>query len=103
MGDVLDVDCGGLVEKAYFDVYPEDDDSVFNGAWSNYPLFDSGIVVVSGIGQGLYVLRVGTKFPDDDDEEERGGRRGQWVDERTGECNVEIDEDDEGDDCGVVK
>ena len=111
--DVLDVDCSGLFKKVYFDVYPEDNDSDFNGAWSNYPFFDSGIVMVSGIEQGLYVLRVDTKFPDDDDEEEICGRRNQWVDERTGECNVEIDKDDEGsvtsgggskgDDCGVVK
>jgi hypothetical protein len=28
-----------LQEVAYFDIYPEDDDNEFNGAWSNYPYF----------------------------------------------------------------
>ena len=29
----------------------------FNGTWSNYPYFDSGTVIASGIEQGLFVLR----------------------------------------------
>jgi choice-of-anchor B domain-containing protein len=48
---------GKLAETGFFDVYPEDDDPEFNGAWSNYPYFPSGVVVVSGIEQGLFVLR----------------------------------------------
>jgi hypothetical protein len=48
---------GELEEVAFFDVYPEDDEAEFNGAWSVYPYFESGIVIVSGIEQGLFVLR----------------------------------------------
>jgi choice-of-anchor B domain-containing protein len=48
---------GRLSEVGFFDVYPQDDEPEFNGAWSNYPYFDSGIVIVSGIEQGLFVLR----------------------------------------------
>ena len=48
---------GSLSEIGYFDIYPADDASQFNAAWSNYPYFESGTVVVSGIEQGLYVLR----------------------------------------------
>ncbi len=48
---------GELREVAFFDVYPPDDEAEFNGAWSVYPYFDSGIVIVSGIEQGLFVLR----------------------------------------------
>jgi hypothetical protein len=33
------------------------DAPAFNGAWSNYPYFDSGVVIVSGIEQGLFILR----------------------------------------------
>lgn len=44
-------------EVAFFDIYPADDAASFNGAWSNYPFFRSGVVVVSGIEQGLFVLR----------------------------------------------
>jgi len=44
-------------EVAYFDIYPADDNASFNGAWGNYPFFASGLVVVSGIEQGLFILR----------------------------------------------
>ncbi|MBA2693950.1 MAG: choice-of-anchor B family protein [Rubrobacter sp.] len=47
---------GQLEEIGFFDIYPEDDEAAFNGAWSNYPYFDGGIVAVSGIEQGLFVL-----------------------------------------------
>ena len=45
-----------LSEVAFFDIYPDDDDPTFNGAWGNYPFFDSGVVIVSGREQGLFVL-----------------------------------------------
>ncbi len=48
---------GELREVAFFDVYPAGDEAEFNGAWSCYPYFASGIVIVSGIEQGLFVLR----------------------------------------------
>ncbi len=51
------VSSGQLTEVAYFDVYPASNSAQFNGAWSNYPYFDSGVVIVSGIEQGLFVLR----------------------------------------------
>lgn len=47
---------GALDLTAFFDVYPEDDASEFNGAWSVYPYFPSGVIAVSGIEQGLFVL-----------------------------------------------
>jgi choice-of-anchor B domain-containing protein len=49
-------DSGALSEFGYFDIYPSSDSARFNGAWSTYPYFDSGVVVVSGIEQGLFVL-----------------------------------------------
>jgi hypothetical protein len=50
-------------EVAYFDVYPVDDQALFNGTWSNYPYFASGTVVASGIEQGLFVLRPQISLP----------------------------------------
>ena len=55
--DITDIANGNLSEEAFFDIYPDDDSPDFNGAWSNYPFFNSGIVIVSGEEQGLFVLR----------------------------------------------
>jgi choice-of-anchor B domain-containing protein len=48
---------GQLSQFGYFDIYPADNNTNFNGAWSTYPYFPSGNVVVSGIEQGLFVVR----------------------------------------------
>lgn len=45
------------VEVAFFDTYTPNDGFSFSGAWSNYPFFDSGVVIVSSIGEGLFVLQ----------------------------------------------
>jgi hypothetical protein len=29
----------------------------YNGAWSNYPFFKSGVVIVNSIEQGLFVVK----------------------------------------------
>lgn len=48
---------GILNEAAFFDIYPQSDAASFNGAWGNYPYFKSGNIIVSGINEGLFVLR----------------------------------------------
>jgi choice-of-anchor B domain-containing protein len=55
--DISDVANANLTEVAYFDIYPSNDAASFNGAWNNYPFFASGNVIVSGMEQGLFVLR----------------------------------------------
>ena len=55
IGDIADV---SLEEIAFFDLYPANDKPKFNGAWSVYPFFESGTIIVSGREQGLYVLRL---------------------------------------------
>ena len=44
-------------EVAYFDSYPANNSANFNGAWSNYPFFESGNVIVSNIEGGLFIVR----------------------------------------------
>ncbi len=46
------------VEIAYFDTFPNSDAAQFNGAWSVYPFFPSGTVIVSDIERGLFILDV---------------------------------------------
>lgn len=54
--DISDIANGNLSEVGFFDVWPADDGTHFSGAWSVYPFFGSGVVVLSGIEQGLFVL-----------------------------------------------
>ncbi len=50
---------GELPRVAFFDTYPEAaPDPIFAGTWSNYPYFDSGTIAVTGIGEGLFLLRL---------------------------------------------
>jgi choice-of-anchor B domain-containing protein len=52
------VPSGDLQEVAWFDVYPENDNATFEGGtWSNYAWFDKGVVGVSSIDRGLFVLK----------------------------------------------
>jgi choice-of-anchor B domain-containing protein len=44
-------------QVGFFDVHPANNNASFNGTWSNYPYFDSGVVIVSSIERGLFVLR----------------------------------------------
>jgi choice-of-anchor B domain-containing protein len=55
--DAGDIALGALREVGFFDIYPTDDNPNFNGAWTSYPFFASGSVIVNGIEQGLFVVR----------------------------------------------
>jgi choice-of-anchor B domain-containing protein len=56
---VLDIsDPGRPVPVGHFDTVPWGDDVPgFDGSWSNYPFFQSGIVVVTSGREGVFVLR----------------------------------------------
>ncbi|MEL7450026.1 MAG: choice-of-anchor B family protein, partial [Pseudomonadota bacterium] len=55
--DLEDIANGNLSETGFFDIYPSNDAANFNGSWSIYPFFESGVVVASNIEQGLLVIR----------------------------------------------
>ena len=46
------------IEVGFFDTFPANNDPGFEGAWSNYPFFPSGTVIVSDRSGGLFVLDV---------------------------------------------
>src|SRR5918997_1157993 len=51
--DTSQVSSGTLSEVGFFDVYPPDDAAEFNGSWSTFHYYDSNIVVISALEQGL--------------------------------------------------
>ena len=47
------------VQLGYFDTAPDETDTPgFGGSWSNYPFFESGIVLATSGQQGLFVFRI---------------------------------------------
>ena len=49
------------VEIGFFDTFPSSNNSSFNGAWGVYPFLPSGLILLSDINSGLYVLKDNTK------------------------------------------
>ncbi|MGD1915022.1 MAG: choice-of-anchor B family protein [Phycisphaerales bacterium] len=54
----LSVDPVNPTEIAWFDTFPDGDQPSFNGAWGTYPYLDSGIVLISDIERGLFIVDV---------------------------------------------
>ncbi len=47
-----------MTEVAYFDTYPDTQfPSNFGGAWNVYPFFDNGMVMVSDVNRGVFILK----------------------------------------------
>jgi choice-of-anchor B domain-containing protein len=55
---VLDIaDPENPVEVGYFDTSPYHEGPGFSGAWSTYPFFESGTVLVTSLQEGLFLLK----------------------------------------------
>lgn len=52
-GDLANLE---VSEVAFFDTYPANDATVFDGAWSAYPYLPSGNIIVNDTANGLFVL-----------------------------------------------
>ena len=55
---------GLMTEVGFFDLYPSSDGAGFNGTWSNYPYFASGVIAVSHIEEGLFLLSLSGNISD---------------------------------------
>jgi choice-of-anchor B domain-containing protein len=55
--DLKKVAKGKITEVGFFDVVPQSDAADFDGSWGVYPYLPSGNVLISGMGQGLFVVR----------------------------------------------
>lgn len=51
------IEQNSLEQVGFFDTFPLDDNRKFDGSWSNYPFFDSGLVIVSDMSNGLFIVR----------------------------------------------
>lgn len=57
---VADISGGGLngiTDIGFFDSFPENDATEFNGVWSVYPYFESGNIIISDVTNGFFVIR----------------------------------------------
>lgn len=55
--DISGLGSNTLTEVGFFDTFPASNGASFNGAWSVYPYFPSGNVIVSDINNGFFVIR----------------------------------------------
>ena len=57
MIDLANITSGSISEMGFFDTYPENNATSFNGVWNVYPFFPSGNIIVSDIDNGFFVIR----------------------------------------------
>ena len=57
MLDISDIENKTITEVGFFDTYPNNNSTAFNGAWNVYPYFPSENIIVSDIDNGFFVIR----------------------------------------------
>jgi len=55
--DLSDVSEGEVEEVGYFDTTPNKSGSGNDGVWGVYPYFSSGVVVISSVDEGVFIVR----------------------------------------------
>lgn len=55
--DISNIGNQSMTEIGFFDTHPENDNASFNGAWSVYPYFPSGNIIISDINRGLFIVK----------------------------------------------
>lgn len=55
--DISDISNGNMTEEGFFDTYPANNNASFSGAWSVYPYFESGNIVISDINRGFFLVK----------------------------------------------
>ena len=55
--DISEVQNKTIFEKGFFDTYPSDNNPKFKGVWSIYPFFESGVIAISDIESGLFLVK----------------------------------------------
>mgnify|MGYP000645712565 CR=1 FL=1 len=55
--DISNIGSKNLTEVGFFDTFPASDATSFNGAWNVYPYFESGVILISDIEEGLILIK----------------------------------------------
>jgi choice-of-anchor B domain-containing protein len=79
--DISHIEDTLLTEVGYFDHYPSDNSVAFDGEWMSYPYFNSGVVPLTDIDYGLFLVRPNFMHLDSDTYQVCS----------TGDMNVEIE------------
>ena len=55
--DISNLKNKNIREVGFFDTYPKNNQTAFEGAWSVYPYFESENIVISDINSGLFIVK----------------------------------------------
>lgn len=55
--DIQNIASGVMEEVGFFDTYPPNNATTFDGVWSVYPYFESGVIVISDSDSGLFLVK----------------------------------------------
>jgi choice-of-anchor B domain-containing protein len=55
--DVKNIENKKMSEVGYFDTYPKDNSGIFAGVWNVYPFFESGVILISDLDKGLFLVK----------------------------------------------
>tara|TARA_B110001450_G_scaffold30774_1_gene26840 strand:- start:1502 stop:2722 length:1221 start_codon:yes stop_codon:yes gene_type:complete len=57
MIDISNIENKEFTEVGFFDTYPNNNNTAFNGVWNVYPYFASGKIIISDINNGFFVIK----------------------------------------------
>ncbi len=55
--DIADIENKNISEIGFFDTFPKNNSTSFEGVWSVYPYFNSGNIIVSDSSNGFFLIR----------------------------------------------
>ena len=55
--DISQIQNKYVTEIGFFDTYPSNNNPKFNGVWSIYPFFESGVIAINDIESGLFLVK----------------------------------------------
>ena len=55
--DISDLENKNMSEIGFFDSFPNQNSTTFDGAWNVYPFFESGVIAISDINGGLFLIK----------------------------------------------